>query len=214
MSYKKPNHALHWLFVSALIAPIAGCSSRPGRVASPDVDASAAAAAAMEQFDANSNGDLNSDELAACPALAHALPRYDSDGDKSLDVAEIEAGIARWAESELGATPLTFRVQLDGRPLDGAKVKLVPEGFLKGSIQPAAGEAGRGGHGMLGMSPEDRPDNAPNMPLVQPGLYSVEITHSSKRIPAKYNTSTMLGLEVARDSVAPEGVLWTLTTGK
>jgi hypothetical protein len=62
------------------------------------------------------------------------------------------------------------------------------------------------------MSPDDMPKNAPKMPLVQPGLYSVEITHPSTKIPAKYNTATTLGIEVSSASPGPEGAVWNLTT--
>ena len=91
---------------------------------------------------------------------------------------------------------------------------MTPEPFLEGAIAPATGEAKRGGNGFLGMAREDLPHNAPNLPLVQPGLYRVEITHPSQQIPPKYNSSTKLGLEVAQDSIMPEGVVWALTKSK
>jgi hypothetical protein len=61
------------------------------------------------------------------------------------------------------------------------------------------------------MAAEDRPKNAPNMPLVQPGIYRVEITHPSVKIPAKYNTETTLGIEITSASPGPEGAIWSLT---
>jgi hypothetical protein len=193
---------------------VAGCSGKPGRVKPPDVDAAAAAASAVEQFDQNGDKSLATDELAACASLAYALPRYDTDRNNALSQNEIEAGIARWKEAGMGARSISFRVKLGDRALEGAQVKLIPEPFLDEAVLPAIGEAGRGGNGFLGMPLENRPRNAPNLPLVQPGLYRVEITHPTQQIPAKYNSNTTLGLEVARDSIAPEGVLWSLATGK
>ena len=57
------------------------------------------------------------------------------------------------------------------------------------------------------MAAEDRPRNAPNIPLMQPGLYHVEITHPSTKIPAKYNTQTTLGIEITSGNPGPEGAV-------
>jgi len=63
------------------------------------------------------------------------------------------------------------------------------------------------------MASEDRPADAPPRPLVQPGLYRVEITHPSITIPARYNVKTTLGLEVASYTITPAGSVWELTSG-
>jgi hypothetical protein len=201
-----------WLITTVVL--LASCSGKPGRVSPPRIDASAAATKAMEEYDRNGDGSLNAEELAACPALLSAFPRYDTDHNKALSKSEIEAGIGRWTTAGIGARSVAFRVQLDGLALEGAQVKITPEPFLEGAIAPATGEAKRGGNGFLGMARDDLPHNAPNLPLVQPGLYRVEITHPSQKIPPKYNSSTKLGLEVAQDSIMPEGVLWALTKAK
>ena len=41
---------------------------------------------------------------------------------------------------------------------------------------------------------------------VSPGFYRVQITKSGEKIPAKYNTETTLGQEVARDAKNIEGI--------
>ncbi|MCA9269532.1 MAG: hypothetical protein KDA41_13720, partial [Planctomycetales bacterium] len=48
---------------------------------------------------------------------------------------------------------------------------------------------------------------------MQSGFYKVEITHPTTKIPAKYNTETVLGHEVAADSTGPITVVHTLTSG-
>jgi hypothetical protein len=202
----------NWKLAAVML--LASCSGRPGRVSPPRIDAAAAAAKAIEQYDRNGDGTLSADELAACPALLYALPRYDTDHNHALSKSEIEAGIERWKTAGIGARSVPFRVQIDGHALDGAQVKITPEPFLDGAVASATGETKRGGGGFIGMATADLPHNAPNMPLVQPGLYRVEITHPTQKIPAKYNSNTTLGLEVARDSIAPEGILWNLTKGK
>jgi hypothetical protein len=194
------------------LVALSGCSSAPSRIISPDVDAAEAAAAAVKKYDRDSDGRLNESELSACPSLAHALAGYDADADKALTAAEIEAGVARWTEQKTGAITLPFYVTMDGRPLAGANIRIVPEDFLQGAVKPASATSNNAGSGFLGMSKEDRPANAPNLPLVQPGLYRVEITHPAVSLPAKYNTETTLGLETSIAGQNPSGVTWSLTS--
>jgi hypothetical protein len=102
---------------------------------------------------------------------------------------------------------------LDGRPLEGAEIKLVPAPFLGDAVKPARGVSEPGGVGVLNMAPEDRPENAPkNVAIIQPGLYNVEITHPTVSVPAKYNTQSTLGLEASIAGQNPAGVTWSLTS--
>lgn len=185
-----------WVVVVCLL--IAGCSGAPGRISSPDVDPEKAAALAMEEFDRDGDGVLNGEELQACPALVYAMPVYDTNRDKQLSEEEVAAGIGRWATARIGAILLPFRIQLDGRPLAGAKVEMIPVSFLGGAIKPAHGVANKVGIGKLRLAPEDRlPNTPPNMPLVPPGLYRVEITHPDIEVPAKFNVDSTLGVETS-----------------
>lgn len=191
-----------------------GCSGKPGRVTPPRVDADGAAAAAIVEFDKNNDQQLAVDELAASPELTHALQSYDADKDGRLSQAEIAAGIRRWSEGSMGATVWPFQVTMNGRALEGAEVTIIPAAFLGDAIEPASGVSAQGGRGSLGIALEALPANAPKRPIVQPGLYRVEITHPSTPIPAKYNTTTKLGLEVASDTISPSGSVWALTSGR
>jgi len=192
---------------------VAGCSGRPGRVSTPDVDPEGAAELAIEEYDRNTDGQLNAEELKASPPLVDALPAYDADRNGSLSQEEIAAGISHWSQRGIGAMALAFTVRLDGRPLEGAEIKLIPATFLGDAIKPASGVADRTGSGSLAMSAEDRPSNVPrNLPLVQPGLYSVQITHPTRKVPAKFNTATTLGLEAGVAGQNPNGISWNLTS--
>src|SRR4051812_30498357 len=108
-----------WLITTVVL--LASCSGKPGRVSPPRIDASAAAAKAVEEYDHNGDGGLDAEELTACPALLSALPRYDTDHNKALSKSEIEAGIARWTKTGIGARSVAFRVQIDGLALEGAQ---------------------------------------------------------------------------------------------
>jgi hypothetical protein len=210
---RKNRVRLASLLAAVSAAAVLGCSGKPGSVTTPDVDPEEAAELAVEQYDKNADSLLSGDELAACPALKEALPGYDGDGNGLLSPEEISTGIARWEQRGMGAIVLPFTVTLDGRPLGDAQVKLTPVPFIGDAVKPAAGIADSRGAGALNMAPEDRPSNLPkNVPAIQPGLYNVEITHPSTKVPAKYNTATTLGLEAAIAGQNPSGVSWSLTS--
>lgn len=191
-----------------------GCNGSRGRISTPRINPEHAAKLAIQELDGDGDGLLSKNELKACPALVHAMGVYDSDRDGDLTTDEIATGIARWASSRTGAILLPFRIHLDGKQLADAKVKLVPVSFLENAVKPAEGIADSRGAGMLGLAPEDRPSNAPNVPLVPPGLYRVEITHANREIPAKYNSQSKLGLETSVAARNPVGVVWDLRSKK
>jgi hypothetical protein len=191
---------------------VAGCTGRPGAISPPAVDAAAAAQQAIELLDRSGDRTLSKEEWSASPELTSAAERYDANRDSSLDVEEIENGLEAWQQTGIGARSVPFAVHFNGRPLAGATVRLVPAAFLGEAIKPATGKAGPNGGGYLRMAPEDLPKNAPNIPLVQPGLYRVEITHPSANIPAQYNASTTLGIEITSGNPGPEGITWILST--
>jgi hypothetical protein len=190
---------------------VSGCSRGPGAIRPPDVDADAAAAEAIELYDKSGDGQLAKEEWSASPALAAVAPSYDKNADGILVDDEIAEGIGAWKQSGVGARAVPFVVQWNGRPLAGATVKLVPAPFLAEALKGASGETSPSGAGQLSVAPEDRPRNAPNIPLMQPGLYHVQITHPTTKIPAKYNTETTLGIEISRGKPGTEGAVWSLS---
>ena len=89
--------------------------------------------------------------------------------------------------------PVTCRVTHNGKPLAGAKVVFVPEKFLGGTLQSGSGTTSRSG-----FCHDLRPYAAdPSVKGLSPGFYRVEITKDGEKIPAKYNSETTLGAEVA-----------------
>jgi hypothetical protein len=194
---------------------VAGCSGQPGRVETPGVDADDAAQAALELYDENGNGELDGSELAASPSLTNASPSYDGNKDGSLSQAELVAGMQSWSQRGIGALSLPFLVRLNGRPLEGAQIKLIPEPFLADAVKPASGVSDGAGAGSLSIAEADRPSGFPkNLPVMQPGLYLVEITHPTVTIPPAYNASTTLGIEAGIAGQNPSGVTWDLQSAK
>jgi len=180
-----------WPLCSAALTAIAGC----GGVKSYTVDPVAASKAAMEQYDKNGDGLLDKTELKACPALLRALRAYDDSKDGKLSADEIGAVIKDMFAQNSGMTPLSCSVSLDGSPLSGAMVRFIPESFLGPEIKEADGTTNSAGTAELGISPDELPKQLRRHNLMRVGIYRVEITHPSKKIPAKYNTETELGFE-------------------
>jgi hypothetical protein len=216
-STRLPRHQIRmtkrgaaWAVGIALLL-VAGCSSRPGAIRPPDVDADDAAAQAVDRHDRNSDRQLSKEEWSASPELSAVAPSYDKNGDGNLSVDEIVAGFEAWTQSGVGARAVPFAIVWNGRPLSGATVRLVPAPYFDNALKGASGEAGPGGAGQLNMAPEDRPRNAPDIPLMQPGLYRVEITHPSVKIPEKYNSKTTLGIEISATNPGPQGITWSLS---
>jgi hypothetical protein len=95
-------------------------------------------------------------------------------------------------------------VQLDGRPLTDAKVLFEPESFLGDQVQAAEGETAAAGTTSVSIPKANRPtpDTPPGLQL---GFYRVRISKEvggKETIPARYNSETTLGQEVAPDDPA------------
>lgn len=186
--------------VACSIATLAGCGG-PARVVQPRIDPAAAAARALEAYDSDRDGRIAGDELAASPALASALPRLDTSGDGGVSAEEIAARIAAWKAMRTGLASIRCHVTLDGRPLSGATVSLVPEPFLGDHVRPAAGQTNQFGDAAPTVADADKPD--PTLPGgVHFGLYSVTISKQAdgrETLPGRYSSAASLGLEVSYD---------------
>lgn len=198
----------------SLLVPLAGwygCSRAP--VAAPEFNPGASARAAIGEFDANQDGALDAKELAKCPGLQAARERVDADGSGSLSEAEIAARIGTYGGNAVPLTPLRCQVQLDGQPLAGANVTLVPEKLLGDAIQAASGVTDADGNALLSIA-QFRDQGYSGVFF---GLYRVQISLAAsgggERVPPKYNVDTTLGLEVAPDIRELEhGVMWNLSS--
>jgi hypothetical protein len=178
-----------------LILVAAGCSRSPERFKAPKVDATTAAGAAVERYDANGDGLLSKQELAKCPAILGKLSAYDRNGDSSVDKAEIEHQLSQLLKHGTGGTQLSCLVTYKKKPLGGAEVVLEPEPYLGSEVQTARGTTNGSGSAQLAIPAEYLPSHLQRMKAVHYGTFKVRITHPSISIPAKYNTETELGYE-------------------
>jgi len=173
-----------------LMAPFVGCSNNPARVSIPDWDPPELADAVLGSLDKNGDGQVETGELTPAPGLASGARYIDGNGDGKITRDELVARFTKYRDRRLGLTAKELRVTYNGRPLVGAEVRLVPEFFLAGVIDPAAGTTEAGGL--------VRPSIAnQSTPLMRVGYYRVQVTSPRVNLPAKFNSATTVGIEVS-----------------
>ncbi len=144
----------------------------------------------MQLYDVDRSDALDEKELQRAPGLAASLPHLDTNQDHKIAPDELQARLKLYEELQTGLRAKTFRVTLRGRPLADAKLKLIPEQFLEGVIEPA--------EGMTDASGTVVPQTATyDIPAVRLGFYRVEIESDTAKIPEKYHKDSMLGVEIS-----------------
>jgi hypothetical protein len=158
----------------------------------------------MEQYDRDGDGAIAGAELDAAPSLKAAMETLDANKDGAVQEAEIVQRIESWQVNQAGITTASCSVTLDGRPLPGAKIAFEPEPFLGDEVKAAFGETSPLGATMPTIPKADRP--TPDTPAgIQYGFYRVRISKKDgdrETLPAKYNTESILGQQVAGDDPA------------
>lgn len=194
----------HFYWLAAVL--FSGCTSE--RVEAPAFSPAGAAAQAIALYDKNGDGLLDEKELERCPALLEALPKIDTSGDKRLSADEIAERLKQIQEANIGIMTVTCKVVLDNQPLEGAMVRLIPEPFMGPAVQPACGVSDENGAVNLRIDGQ-------SFPGVHCAFYRVQITkdggNGKDLLPARYNTQTTLGAEVAPDMRG--GLVFKLITG-
>lgn len=194
---------------STLLAVIVGCSNRPATIKPVRINAKAASANAISQYDKNGDGVLGDDEMTAVPGILKHKDKYDTDGDGMVSREEIANRISLWETQGIGILSLNVVVRLAGKPLPGASVRFVPEDYLGAGPKVATGECNQIGETKVSVANSELPEvlRAARLGGLYGGTYKIEITHPKVTIPEKYNTVTTLGEEVARDTVRERIVL-------
>ncbi len=182
------------LLVLLVILASAGCGNRGPAPLLPQAIATDAAQKAMALCDANHDGFLDEKELERVPGLAAARHEVDTNHDGKISADEIAARIASWRESKVGRMVLTCVITRKGKPLVGATVTLTPESFLGDQLTPGRGVTDARGRAFIAATA--------NPPGLSPGFYRVHVTEPGENVPAKYNTETVLGQEVAAEAAS------------
>lgn len=188
------KHVCHFSWAT-LFAAALGCSDSPSRLTPPSIN-SAAGEAAIKQYDANGDGGISAAELDKTPPLKSAMARLDKDRDGKLTAAEINGRIEDWKKTRVALTSVAPTIRLDGKLLAEAQVTLLPEPFLGESVEPATAKTNERGIARPRISAE------PEGVGVRIGFYRIQISktvNGKELVPARYNSQTEIGIEVATD---------------
>jgi hypothetical protein len=202
-------HTFCGTLLGLLAVAAAGCSGAR-RVPMPALDPQAAGQQALNDFDANKDGASAGAELDQCPGLKAGRATFDGDRDGRLTAQEIAARLAKYQEHKVALFAMTGHLTLDGRPLQGAMVTLVPEKLMGPAVKPARGVTDAGGYCSFQIEGEE-------LRGVHPGVYRIEVSKKDasgkETLPARYNTKTIHRTEVGVDGIAlTQGVELALTS--
>jgi hypothetical protein len=178
------------IIIGSLLVGLPGCSRKAPRVTIPEWDPAGFTDVILEQLDKNGDAFVDQMELAEAPGLRFGARSIDTNGDGKLSREELEARFTKYQDAQAGLVSKELRITHNGRPLVGANVRLVPEFFLKDVIEPASGTTIV--QGMVQPSIDDQ-----STPLMRPGYYRVEVSASHVKLPAKFHSATILGVEVS-----------------
>jgi len=192
--------------IGCLCVALFGCSGSNARISPPNISPAGASEKAIELYDADRDNMLSIQELAACPGLLSSLDRYDVNHDSSISSDEIVDRIRSWQETKVALTMMSCKVERNGRPLPSAEVRFVPEHYLGAAVKPAFGFTDSDGMAIIRISDSDLQDDLKGMSGVHYGTYKVLITHPTENLPAKFNSETTLGYEVAQDTLGQVAV--------
>ena len=180
---------LFCLCTTALLAT--GCNNGPKRVAAPKLDAKEITDKVMSTFDSNSDGVLDESELESAPSLAYSLKAIDTNENGQLETAEIQDRFATYVRLKIARKRFNMQIRRKGRPLPDATVEMVPAPFMEGLIAPANGVTEADGVATMDAKLSAR------RATVNLGFYRIKVNSDKKKIAAKYNEQTTLGVEVA-----------------
>lgn len=181
----------------AIIPLLFGCSTALPRIYPPQFDPRAATEKALAAYDKDGDQSLSKTEATACPGIERAWSVYDSDRDGNVSADELEARFRQWLDGDTGMMNMRAAVTWNGKPLTGADVKLIPLPLLGENFRPASGKTDRYGYAFLSIAKSDLPRSQQGVFGMQVGLYRAEITHPTIQLPDRYNTQSMLGVDLS-----------------
>jgi hypothetical protein len=174
-----------------------GCARPQEGFPAPKLDAKRLGLAAIAEYDTNKNGKIDGSEFDKCPGLKAAHARLEKLGHGYVTADAIARRIEQWDESHKDRLRIICIVTRNGKPLPEAQVTFVPETFFGSrTISIASGETDENGEAVMNLVWRDLTGYGGG----NAGFYRGGITTSDSVIPAKYNTDTILGVEIANDS--------------
>jgi hypothetical protein len=179
---------------------LAGCGTGPAAIPAFDVDVEHVVQQLLVDCDVDKNGTISQSELAAQPAIADCLLHCRRDGNE-ISREQLTKRLKAVFDHRSALVSVSCVVRHNGQPLPSAEVRFVPLPVLQDVLPTGMGVTDATGAVMISASPEELPREAPKVPgLMPPGLYLVEVTHPTAKIPEKYNRQTVLGKEVSSET--------------
>jgi hypothetical protein len=182
-------------------AVTAGCSPKGGAIRLPNYSPAEAAAQAIAQYDKNGDGVLDAKELEQSPALKSAFKALDKNKDGKVSADELADRLTVIRERQ-GILNVGALVTQNDSPLSGATVALVPEKFMGPSVKPGTGVTDAGGNVVFQVEGLD-------VRGVAWGFYRIEVSKKKgdqETIPRRYNSETILGVEIGPDLRQPVAI--------
>jgi hypothetical protein len=190
--------ALHCSVVS--LFAWTGCGSGPAAIPAFDVNVEHVVQQLLVDYDTDKNGALSQSELAAQPAIAGCLSQCRRDG-QDISREQLSNRLNAIFDRRSALVSASCTVRRNGQPISSAEVRFVPLPVLQDVLPTGTGVTDSTGAAMISATPEELPSEAPKVPgLMPPGLYLVEVTHPTTKIPEKYNRQTVLGREVSSET--------------
>jgi EF hand domain-containing protein len=192
-----------WLYRIGIVALVAascllfGCTnSNQPTVRLPALSPDTAGQQALAELDTDKDGFLDAKELEKCPSLKSALSFVDRDGDGKISAKEIADRLRFYQERKVAIIDVSCQVMMDTSVIAGATVTFTPEKWMGPDVKPATGVSDDTGLVSLKIESE-------SLPGVNCGFYRVTVSkkdaQGKEAVPARYNTQTTLGFEVAPD---------------
>jgi predicted small lipoprotein YifL len=190
-----------------MVSSATGCGSGPAAIPPVDVNIDHVVQQLLVDYDADQNGGLSASELASQPAIADCLSQCRRDSGQEITRDQLTKRLNSIFNRQSALVSATCVVRRNGQPLTSAEVKFIPLPVLQDVLPTGTGVTDSFGAAMISPAPGELPDEAPNVPgLMPPGLYLVEVTHPTAKIPEKYNKQTVLGKEVSSETVYRGGL--------
>ena len=194
------RNGLRAVLAIALTVGVMGCKETGSSSGLGAVSPTVAAGKAIKEYDKNSDGRLSSEELAACPGMRAGMMRYDRDKNGAVTAEEIGARIQRMQALSRSHTLFACTVRIGSQPVEGARVRFVPEAYQGAAIRPAVGTTDRDGYCDVVVDDPELDEGDRRSFGIDCGVYRVTISRPSGGVSARYGGGgSPLGVDVAID---------------
>ena len=191
---------LSFIVLAHVFLFLTGCKSKKSENAAVhDKTPEDTVAAIMDSYDANRDGSLDAAELEKCPSLQMLLTSMGKGPRGKVTRDELIQRITDVQSSAIQLPAVPCIVTVNGAPLADATVTFTLESFHGSSSAPATGKSDADGRAEV-----------TGKEGVLAGFYRVSVSKQAggtETIPAKYNSSTILGVEVSSQGFGRGGTL-------